>query len=149
MMSVFPELSPTVVLPEPPATILHQLLLHDLYLRNNVLRLHIVSYLSTLKSCWASTACITSQSGIHAIMIIGGLRNGVRKPTVSGLKSGRLAGFDVARQPTNPQLRDRETLRRRDSDEVSVAQSPSEVTRLPIMTPEARKHHFKPPIIPT
>lgn len=82
-------------------------------------------------------------------MIISGLRNGARMPTVSGLLSGRLAGFDVARWSTNSQLRDRETLRRRDCDEVSAAQSPQGATRLPIMTPEARHHQIKPIIIAT
>jgi hypothetical protein len=82
-------------------------------------------------------------------MIIGGLRNGGREPTVSGLRSGRHTGLDVAQQSTNPLLRDRETLRRRDSDEVSAVQSPPGVTRLPIMTPEVRHHPFKPAIVAT
>lgn len=100
-------------------------------------------------SCWTLTACIISQGGLHAVMIIGGLRNGGRKSTISGLLSGRHAGFDVAQQSTNPLLRDRKTLRRRDSDEVSAFQSPSGVTGMPIMTPEAWRHHLKPTIIAT
>ena len=78
-------------------------------------------------------------------MIVGGLRNGVRQSTMSGLLSGRYAGIDVAQQPTNPQMRDRETLRRRDSDEVSTVLWPLRVAQLPIMTPEARKHHLSSP----
>lgn len=60
---------------------------------------------------------------------------------------GRHAGFDIAQQPTDSQLRDQKTLRRRDSDEVSVAQLPPGVIQLPIMTPKAREASFEPIII--
>lgn len=88
-----------------------------------------------------TTMHITTQSGLHAVMIIYGTRNGARQSTLSG-SSGRYAGIDVAQLPTSPQSRDLETLRRRDSDEVSAVPRPLGVMRLPIMTPEARKHHL-------
>lgn len=35
-------------------------------------------------------------------MINGGLRDGVRQPTLCGFLNGRHAGFDIAQQATNP-----------------------------------------------
>lgn len=44
----------------------------------------------------ASAVCITAQSGLHAVMIANGLRNGVRESALSGFLGGRYAGIDVA-----------------------------------------------------
>lgn len=103
---------------------------------------HRCQFLLTWITCCRSTMYITAQSGLRAVMIVLGIRNGVRQPIISGLSCGRYAGIDVAQLPTNPQTRDLETLRRRDSDEVSAAPRPSGVIPVPIMTPEARKHHL-------